>query len=200
MGLSGARGAGAGLSLFPGNAGGDGTGGGNPAAAEAYLGRAFADGVYFINLAPISDPELVLSAIAAPLGVREANDRSLLQGVTDSLRQKHLLLLLDNFEHVLAAAPLIAQLLAAAPRLKALATSRTVLRLRGEHDFPVPPLAWPPKVESGKLRVERSEELAGVGLSTLNSQPSTLNSGAVPGGGAIHRAGGGRQTRLYVDP
>jgi predicted ATPase/class 3 adenylate cyclase len=103
----------------------------------------FADGVFFVPLAPIRDPELVGSTIAQTLGVREAEGRPLLEALKADLREKQLLLALDNFEQILEAAPLIAELLAAAPRLKVLVTSRAVLRLQGEHDYPVPPLALP---------------------------------------------------------
>jgi predicted ATPase/DNA-binding SARP family transcriptional activator len=109
----------------------------------AELLEAFADGAYFVDLAPIRDPELVLPTIAQALGVREAEGRPLRESLKDYLREKQLLLLLDNFEQVLAAAPRVAELLTAAPRLKVLVTSRAILRLRGEHDFPVPPLALP---------------------------------------------------------
>jgi predicted ATPase/DNA-binding SARP family transcriptional activator len=104
---------------------------------------AFADGVCFVNLAPIRHPELVVPTIAPTLGVREEGGRSLQESLKEYLREKHLLLLLDNFEQVVEAAPLLAELLAAAPRLKVLVTSRTVLHLYGEKEFPVLPLARP---------------------------------------------------------
>jgi predicted ATPase/class 3 adenylate cyclase len=103
----------------------------------------FAAGVFFVALAPISDPILVLSAIAQTLGVRESAGISLPESLKAYLQEKHLLLLLDNFEQVLAAAPLVAELLASCPRLKILVTSRAALRLRGEKEFLVPPLALP---------------------------------------------------------
>ncbi len=103
----------------------------------------FADGVYFVELAPLTDPELVVSTIAQTLGVRESADRSLLAALKDYSRDKQLLLVLDNFEQVLPAASDITALLATSPHLKVLATSRTVLRVYGEHDYPVPPLSLP---------------------------------------------------------
>jgi predicted ATPase/class 3 adenylate cyclase len=103
----------------------------------------FEDGVYFVPLAPISDPALVVSTIAQMLGVREIGGRSSLESLKDSLRDKQTLLLLDNFEQVVSAAPMVAELLAACPKLKILVTSRVALRLSGEHEFPVPPLALP---------------------------------------------------------
>jgi predicted ATPase/DNA-binding SARP family transcriptional activator len=104
---------------------------------------AFESGVYFVGLAPISDPHLVASRIAQSLGVRETPGQPLLESLRQSLRERQMLLLLDNFEHVLAAAPLVAELLAGCPRLKVLVTSRAPLHLQGEQEFPVPPLALP---------------------------------------------------------
>jgi predicted ATPase/class 3 adenylate cyclase len=103
----------------------------------------FADGVFVAALAPLSDPALVLSTIAQTLGVREAAGRPLLESLKDYLREKQLLLLLDNFEQVLAAAPLVSDLLASCRDLTVLVTSREVLHLAGEYDFPVPPLRLP---------------------------------------------------------
>jgi predicted ATPase/class 3 adenylate cyclase len=103
----------------------------------------FDSGVFFVALAPISDPELVTSAIASPLGVVETGERPLKEGLETYLRDKELLLLLDNFEQVLDAAPLVGELLSACPRLKVLATSRSVLRVYGEQEYPVPPLELP---------------------------------------------------------
>jgi predicted ATPase/DNA-binding CsgD family transcriptional regulator len=104
---------------------------------------AFADGVCFVPLAPIRDPDLVTSMLAQVLGLKEANEQPLLDLLKASLQDKRLLLLLDNFEQVLAAAPRLSDLLADCPHLKILVTSRAVLHLRGEHEFPVPPLALP---------------------------------------------------------
>src|SRR5215213_9065050 len=110
-------------------------------AAEAEAG--FTDGALFVPLAAVPEPALVASAIAQSLGVREIGDRPLAETLITALRGKHLLLVLDNLEHLLEATPLIAQLLVACPRLSVLATSRAVLRISGEHDCPVPPLALP---------------------------------------------------------
>jgi predicted ATPase/class 3 adenylate cyclase len=104
----------------------------------------FADGICFVNLAPILDSNLVLPSIAQALGVREAGSQPLLRRLQDELRDQQLLLLLDNFEQVGAAAPQIAALLEACAQLKALITSRHALHLRGEKEFPVPPLPLPP--------------------------------------------------------
>jgi predicted ATPase/class 3 adenylate cyclase len=101
------------------------------------------DGAYFVELAPVSSPALVASAIATALHLREAADRSVADVVGDWLRDRDLLLVLDNLEHVLGAAPLVTSLLGAAPRLRILVTSRAPLRVHGEHEHPVPPLRIP---------------------------------------------------------
>jgi predicted ATPase/class 3 adenylate cyclase len=103
----------------------------------------FADGVFFVPLAPISDPTLVASTVAQTLGVQETGSRPLLERLKEFLQDKAVLLVLDNFEQVIAAVPVVTALHAACPRLKSLVTSREVLRLQGEHEFPVPPLAVP---------------------------------------------------------
>ena len=109
----------------------------------ADLVESFADGVFFVSLAPVRDTELVLSTVAQTLGLRTIVSQSFLDMLKRYLRDKHCLLLLDNFEHVVGAAPLLADLLEASPDLKVLVTSREVLRLRPEHQFSVPPLALP---------------------------------------------------------
>lgn len=103
----------------------------------------FPDGVFFVSLAPLSDPTLVLSTIAQVLDVKESGARPLPDLLTADLREKHLLLCLDNFEHLLPAAPQLTDLLSACPHLTVLVTSRAVLHVQGEHLFPVPPLAVP---------------------------------------------------------
>jgi len=102
----------------------------------------FGDGVSFIVLAPISDPELVIPTIAYALGLRETGNRPLLDLLKFSLQSKRLLLL-DNFEQIITAAPVLADLLEACPQLKILVTSREVLRVRGEQEYLVPPLPVP---------------------------------------------------------
>ncbi len=112
-------------------------------AVAADLADAFPDGVGVVPLAPIRDPDLVLSAIVQALGVRDVTDRPVLDGLTGVLRGRALLLVLDNLEQVVEVAPQLAELLERAPGLKLLATSREPLRLRAEHVFPVEPLALP---------------------------------------------------------
>lgn len=124
---------------------------GPPGAGKSRLSLAlgealhldFAQGVCFVALAPITDPALVLPAIAQALNLREVAGASLAQTLFDFLRDKRLLLVLDNFEQVTEAAPRIGELLAAAPGVKVLVSSREPLRLYGEQEFPVPPLAVP---------------------------------------------------------
>jgi predicted ATPase/transcriptional regulator with XRE-family HTH domain len=112
---------------------------------EGHRGEAmFLHGVYFVDLAPIRDPQLMAMTIAQTLGVREDVEQPLVDALLAFLRPKRLLLLLDNLEHLLDAAPLVTHLLDAASGLKILATSRAALRLSGEHEFTVPPLECPP--------------------------------------------------------
>ncbi len=111
--------------------------------AAAQAGAAFADGVWVVVLAPLQAPELVVSTIAQVLGVKELGGAPLLERLKEALRDKQMLLVLDNFEHVAAAAPCITALLTAAPDLTVLVTSRAVLHLSGEQEFHVPPLALP---------------------------------------------------------
>jgi predicted ATPase/DNA-binding CsgD family transcriptional regulator len=101
----------------------------------------FPDGVWFVPLAPIRDPTLVASTIARTVGIAETAGRSSEEGLAAFFAGRHALLVLDNFEHVLDAAPVVTELLTACPALKALVTSRAVLRLSAEHHLVVPPLA-----------------------------------------------------------
>lgn len=111
--------------------------------AGADLIEEFEHGVWFVALAPVSDPALVLPTIASALGLSEEPGRTVPAILKDYLRPKTLLLVLDNFEQVLAAAPAVADLLDAAPGLKILVSSREELYIYGEYEFPVPPLALP---------------------------------------------------------
>lgn len=104
---------------------------------------AFPDGVIYLPLAALTDSALVPSAVAAVLEVKESPGQPLLEALRTCLHGKEMLLLLDNFEHLLPAASLVAELLAASRHLKVLATSRAVLHLAAEHNYAVPPLAVP---------------------------------------------------------
>jgi non-specific serine/threonine protein kinase len=103
----------------------------------------FTDGVFFVELAAITNPELVVSTIAQPLNVKESGGKPILEVLKDYLRERQMLLVLDNFEQVVEAAPHIAELLSAANRLKILITSRILLHLSAEREYAVPPLALP---------------------------------------------------------
>jgi len=104
---------------------------------------AFSDGVCFCELAPIADPALVLPSVAQALGLRESGGETPLERLTALLRERELLFCLDNLEQVVEVAPDLAELLAACPRLKLLATSRERLHLQAEHEYPVEPLPLP---------------------------------------------------------
>jgi predicted ATPase/class 3 adenylate cyclase len=109
----------------------------------AELVADFEDGVFFVDLAAITDPHLLIPTVAQTLSVREQPGQSLSETLSDYLRDKHLLLVLDNFEQLLDAGPAVSALLVGAPNLKALVTSRAPLHLAGEHEYSVPPLAVP---------------------------------------------------------
>ncbi len=109
----------------------------------AELADQFTDGVFVVFLAPVSDPELVVSALSQTLGVIDMGTQPPLTLLKGALKDKHLLLLLDNFEQVVEAAVMVADLLSACPRLKVLVSSRVVLRVRAEREFAVPPLSLP---------------------------------------------------------
>jgi predicted ATPase len=111
--------------------------------AAGELFDAFPDGVVFVDCAPLADPSLVLPSIAQTLGLRDVPRQSPLARLQGSLREQRVLLLLDNLEHLLDAGPGIVALLAGAPHVKVLATSRVPLHVSGEHERPVPPLALP---------------------------------------------------------
>ncbi|HEU5097404.1 MAG TPA: tetratricopeptide repeat protein [Roseiflexaceae bacterium] len=113
------------------------------AAAGAIAGDR-ADGAVYVALAALRDSALVAGAIAQALGLRESAGQPLVELLKAALRERRMLLVLDNFEQVVAAAPLLAELLAAAAGLQMLVTSRMLLRISGEHVFAVPPLALPP--------------------------------------------------------
>jgi predicted ATPase/class 3 adenylate cyclase len=128
----------------------------------AGLATDFADGVYFVGLGALSDPGLLASSIAMALGLRENPARPVVESLMDSLQGKHMLLVLDNFEQILAAAPVLAALLTVCASLKVLVTSRAVLHLSGEQEYPVPPLKLP---EAGRyLAPEALERYPAIAL------------------------------------
>jgi predicted ATPase/DNA-binding CsgD family transcriptional regulator len=121
---------------------------------------AFADGVVFVDLAPIRDPTLVLSALATALGIRETGDRLLRDVLREALHPRQILLVLDNCEQVLDAAPDLAALLSSCPALQILATSRVRLNIQGEHELTVPPLALPLRDDAAPAALTQVEAVA----------------------------------------
>jgi predicted ATPase/class 3 adenylate cyclase/tetratricopeptide (TPR) repeat protein len=112
--------------------------------------EAFPDGVFFVYLAPLRDPELVVPTI----GLRERPGEPAIEGLSDYLRDKRMLLLLDNLEQVIAVAPALAGLLGSAPRLKVIATSRTPLRLSGERTYGLRPMALDESMQLFRARAQ----------------------------------------------
>ena len=117
----------------------------------------FRNGVFFISLAPVRDPALVLGTIAQTLGVKEGASETPIDPLRRHLEGKQTLLVVDNFEQVLAAAADVSLLLASAPQLKVVVTSRERLRLAGEHEYPVPPLPEDDAVTLFEIRARAAE-------------------------------------------
>ena len=130
--------------------------------AAADLLEDFPDGTFFVQLATLTDADLFISAVAETLGVRETGEQALDDSLKNYLGERRMLLVLDNFEQVLEAAPTVTELLTAAPELKVLTTSRAPLGLYGEHEFPVPPLSMPDLKRPPPL--ERLTQYEAVGL------------------------------------
>ncbi len=120
----------------------------------------YPDGVYFVALASLRDGLHIAGAIAEALGVNETPDEPLPRALQRVLKDKRALLVLDNFEHLLEAAPLVLKLLTTAPGIKALVTSREVLHLYGEQEYSVPPLALPDPAEPSVSRLMKNEAIA----------------------------------------
>ena len=112
------------------------------ALATAVAGD-YPDGVYFVPLAPVRDPGLVPSTIAQSIGLQDARDRPLMEHLVSQLRERRLLIVLDNFEHLLDGAPVVTRLLEETRAVRILVSSRSSLRVSGEQECPVPPLAVP---------------------------------------------------------
>ncbi|HEX2515207.1 MAG TPA: AAA family ATPase, partial [Chloroflexota bacterium] len=130
------------------------------------LGEDYADGVVIVPLAGVAEPGQVPAAVARAVGVRETGGASLTSSLGEALRSMRLLLILDNFEHLAGAAPVVLDLLAAGPGLTVLVTSRAALGVSGEQEFPVPPLAVPPAVlaPSGPAAVRQMQTAEAVRL------------------------------------
>jgi predicted ATPase/DNA-binding CsgD family transcriptional regulator len=130
-------------------------------AAAGALDGDFDDGVAFVDLAPVQDPALAGGAIAQALGMREAGDQPVVNSLIAHLRHRHLLLILDNVEHLLSAAPVVGDLLTSCSHLTVLATSRAPLRIDGERVVVVPPLPIPePRGRVHRSAVEAVEGAA----------------------------------------
>ena len=116
----------------------------------------FGDGAVHIPLAPVTDPQLVPAALARALDVIESAERTVIDNLIEYLKDKELLLLLDNFEHVVSAGPVLTQLLSRSPRIKILVTSRALLFVRGEQEYEVPPLSTPSLDEARDTQARHS--------------------------------------------
>ena len=135
------------------------------------LVERFPGGIYFVSLSSLNDPALMAPVIVQTLGIREAGVQSPIETLKERLRDSisgPMLLVLDNFEHLVSAVPTVAELLAAGPSLKILATSRAALHVYGEHEFPVPPLALPDS--RGMLAVEALSQFPAVALFMQRAQ------------------------------
>ncbi len=117
----------------------------------AELQQEFLDGTCFVGLAPLSTPKLLTPLITYALGLQRSGTQSFLDYLKDFFREKQFLLILDNFEHVLAAAPTVVDLLVTCPFLKIIVTSRTLLRVQGEYEFSVPSLSLPDSVQTSNI-------------------------------------------------
>jgi predicted ATPase/DNA-binding CsgD family transcriptional regulator len=146
-----------------------GPGGVGKTSLALHVGRelqdAFTDGVFFVSLAAITESTLIIPTIAHTLGIPESSSRLLLDSLKDFLRDKQTLLLLDNFEQIISVAPLLTELLEACARLRILVTSREALRLRGEHEYPLAPLALP-----GQPSFENLSQYPGIALFVERAQ------------------------------
>ena len=112
-------------------------------ALAAAVADDYPDGVYFVPLAPVRDPGLVPSTIVQSIGLQDARDRPLMDHLVSQLRERQLLIVLDNFEHLLDGAPVVTRLLEETRAVRILVSSRSPLRVSGEQECPVPPLAVP---------------------------------------------------------
>src|SRR6266498_1200282 len=134
----------------------------------------FAHGAVFIDLAPLKDPQEMLAALANVLGMQETSGTSLMTHLISNLRQKNVLLVIDNFEHLLSAAPQLLQLLGNSAQVKALITSREALRISGEREFSVLPLPLPQKEGEDPLGSSQLMDYAAIQLFAQRAQAVDL--------------------------
>jgi predicted ATPase/transcriptional regulator with XRE-family HTH domain len=134
------------------------------------------DGVFYVELAPLADPELVIPAIARTFDLRESSDQTAAEALAQHLRDKQMLLVLDNFEQILDAGPSVVSLMQQSPWLKVLVTSREALHVRGERPYPVPPLPVPslptPELTPSRHSDADQQGNGGVDIRTLTSNPA----------------------------
>lgn len=147
-------------------------------AVIEHLRDGFRDGVVFVTLQSLSNPGLLPAAIAQALEVRQVGNELLSDRLVDVLRDRQLLLVLDNFEHLLPAACLLSDLLSACPDLKILVTSRAVLHLYGEQEYLVPPLSMPGPIQ--RLLLEHVQEYEAVRLFTVRAQAANAGFNLTP--------------------
>jgi len=133
----------------------------------------FEDGVFFVSLASVTKPDLVVSSIAKAMDIVETAGQSILEAIKSALKDKHRLIIIDNFEQVIAAAPMIAELLAYARLVTVMVTSREALHISGEHVFNVPPLAIPELEQRNCL--ERMMQQAAIALFASRAQAVQYN-------------------------
>jgi predicted ATPase/DNA-binding CsgD family transcriptional regulator len=162
-------------------------------ALAARAGAGFRDGVRFVPLAAVSDPSLVPASIAQSIGLQDARGQSLLEHVSSYLADREVLLVLDNFEHVLPAGEFVAELLGGSSDLRILVTSRSPLRVSGEQELPVPPLLLPepasPVSAASLARCESAQLFAARAAASAHGFTITgENAGAIAG--IVHRLDG----------
>jgi predicted ATPase/DNA-binding XRE family transcriptional regulator len=138
-------------------------------AVAERLAEEFRDGGIFIDLAPLQNSALLVAHVATTFGLRETSGRALTDVVLDYLRDREMLLVLDNFEHLLPAAPVVAHLLAACPLVTAIVTSRAPLRVRGEREYPVSVLRLPTPEETRDLEMLATTEAVAFFLDRLRA-------------------------------
>src|SRR5437016_1595382 len=149
--------------------------------AAGMMRTSFADGVCFVGLAPIRDPDLVMPTIARALSIQQTEERSLIEQMQAELLEKHLLLVLDNLEQVATSTPAVEELLLACPNVRVLATSREVLRLQAERLYLVPPFTLPDLKELPEYEVlvrnaavALFEQRAGAVMPTFHVTPANV--------------------------